>query len=578
MMSEIDVVLAEIIRNRLVAATEDMAQTLIRTAYNPLLYEVQDFSITIMSAEGDMWAETPGVIVFSQAFPHAVKAGIRHWNGNFSEGDVLIVNDPFETGTHISDTNLYMPAFYKGELVGFCGTAAHWADIGGKNPGGWCPDTTDMFQEGMCFRHQKIVEAGKKNDGLWDFISNNVRVPVIVKGDLEAQIAACRQGVARVQALCEKYGADMVKASMDYVVHETDKSMRAEITKMPDGEYGSSIRLDSDGVNPDGEFLVCLKVTVDGDSVHFSLNGSSPTAHGPINLPAPCTKGILASSIKGLLMPFDPCNAGHTMCLDYELPAKTLINPERPAPTDSYGYLVECLMELMFRCFANIIPERCPAGGYQLTGGFITRTQTEYGDPFVMTDPVHGGNGATFDGDGPTNQLTGNGDLPTNPIEVMETRHPVMVDQLTFSSAMAGAGKFRGGLGVIKDYRFLGDGCYVSLVTENTTDVTAKGVDGAENGKPGYFVINPGEPSEQRLTKRVSSIGPFHKGTVLRVVTGGGGGWGKATERDPELVLYDVRNGFITAETAQKVYGVAVTETDGQWVVDEKRTRELRAA
>src|SRR5882724_8529979 len=491
-MSDIDVVLAEIIRNRLVAATEEMAKTLIRTAYNPLLYEVQDFSITILSADGDIWAETPGVIVFSQASPDAVKAGIRRWGGRFEEGDVLIVNDPFETGTHISDTNIYMPTFYGGRLVAFCGTAAHWADIGGKNPGGWCPDTTDMYQEGLCFRHQKIVAAGKKNDELWDLISANVRVPVIVKGDLEAQTAACRQGVMRVQSLCKKYGTDIVRASMDHVIHETDKAMRKELARLPQGEYRASIRLDSDGVDPDGEFLVCLKVTVQKERILFSLDGSSPTAKGPINLPAPCTRGILASSIKGLLMPFDPCNAGHAKCLEFEIPPATIVNPERPAPTDSYGYLVECLMELMFRCFANVIPEHCPAGGYQLTGGFITRTQPEFGKPFVMTDPVHGGNGATHDGDGPTNQLIGNGDLPNNPVEVMETRHPVLVDRVEFAPEMSGPGKFRGGKGVRKDYRFLEDGCYVALTTENTSDVTSKGVNGGGNGRPGYFVFNPG--------------------------------------------------------------------------------------
>jgi N-methylhydantoinase B len=577
-MTQVDVVRAEIIRNRLVAVTEEMAKTLIRTAYNPLLYEVQDFSITIMSAEGDMWAETPGVIVFSQAFPEAIRNGIKRWNGQFEEGDIMIVNDPFETGTHISDTNLYMPAFHNGKLIAFCGIAAHWADIGGKNPGGWCPDTTDMFQEGMCFRHQKIVAAGKKNQALWDFICDNVRVPVIVKGDLEAQIAACHQGVARVKELCEKYGPEMVKASMDYVIAETDKSMRRAVSKMPAGEYGASIRLDSDGINEEGDFLVCLKVTVESDRIKFSLNGSSPTAQGPINLPAPCTKGILASSIKGLLLPHDPCNAGHTMCLEYELPPNTLINPTRPAPTDSYGYLVECLMELMFRCFANIVPENCPAGGYQLTGGFITRTQPEYGKPFVMTDPLHGGNGALYNADGPTNQLTGNGDLPTNPIEVAETRHPVLVEQMHYLPEVSGAGKFRGGNGVLKDYRFLEDGCYVALVTENTVDVTAKGVNGGENGRPGKFYINPGRKDEKIYTKRVASIGPFPKGTVLRVTTGGGGGWGLPRERDPELVLYDVRNGFIDAETAKSVYGVAVVEKNGEWAIDQTQTERLRAA
>lgn len=577
-MANIDVVLTEIIRNRLVAATEEMAKTLILTAYNPLLYEVQDFSITIMSAEGDMWAETPGVIVFSQAFPDAVKAGIRRWEGRFEEGDVMIVNDPFETGTHISDTNIYMPAYYNGKLIAFCGIAAHWADIGGKNPGGWCPDTTDMFQEGMCFRHQKIVAAGKKNDALWDFISDNVRVPVIVKGDLEAQIAACRQGVARLQALCGKYGPEVVHSSMEYVIQETDKAMRKEVAKLPEGEYGASIRLDSDGVNPDGEFLVCLNVTVQKNRILFSLNGSSPTAQGPINLPAPCTRGILASSIKGLLMPYDPCNAGHTKCLDFELPPASIINPMRPAPTDSYGYIVECLMELMFRCFASIVPEHCPAGGYQLTGGFITRTQPEFGKPFIMTDPVHGGNGATYDGDGPTNQLIGNGDLPNNPVEVTETRHPVRVDRVEFAPEMSGIGKFIGGKGVRKDYRLLEDGCYGALVIENTSDVTAKGVNGGGNGRPGFFVFNPGTPDEKVYTKRVASVGPFPKGTVFRSTTGGGGGWGSALERDPQLVLADIRNGFTDPATARTVCNVAVVEENGEWVIDQKQTQKLRAA
>jgi len=136
-----DVVLAEIIRNRLVATTQEMAKTLIRTAFNPLLYEVQDFGVVILSAEGDMWAESPGVMVFSQGFPEAVRAGIHRWNGAFAEGDVLAVNDPFETGTHISDTNIYMPVFVEGVLVAFAGVAAHWADIGGHHPGGWSPDT-----------------------------------------------------------------------------------------------------------------------------------------------------------------------------------------------------------------------------------------------------------------------------------------------------------------------------------------------------------------------------------------------------------------------------------------------------
>lgn len=539
-----DIILTEIIRNRLVAAAEEMAKTLIRTAYNPLLYEVQDFSTIIMSAEGEIWAEAPGVMVFTQTFPNAVRAGIRHWKGDFVDGDVLIVNDPFETGTHISDTNIYVPVFFEKELVAFCGVAAHWADIGGKNPGGWCSDTTDTFQEGLCFRHQKLISANARNDDLWRLIADNVRVPTIVKGDLEAQIAACGQGAERVRSLCGKYGRQPVETAMVRVISETDRAMRQMIQQLPDGEYGASIRLDSDGIDPDGEFLVCLKTIIQDDRVLFSLHGSSPMAKGPVNIPAVCTKGILASSLKGILMPFDPCNAGHGKCVEVDLPPASLVNPVRPAPTDSYGYLVECLMELTFRCFVNIVPGKCPAGGFQLTALFISRSQTQDGAPFVFADPVHGGNGATHDGDGATNQLIGNGDLPNNPVEVTETRYPVRVERLELVPEVGGSGKYRGGKGIRKDYRLLEPGCYIAFISENTVDVTAVGIDGGGSGLPGSLTINPGHEDARVLVDRQSSIGPLPAGTLLRLVTGGGGGWGLESDRDPHLLKADIRNGY----------------------------------
>jgi N-methylhydantoinase B len=574
---KIDVVLTEIIRNRLVAATEEMAKTLVRTAYNPVLYEVQDFSVTILSASGEMWAETPGVIVFSQGFPEAVRAGIRRRKGQFNEGDVLVVNDPFETGTHISDTNVYMPVFFKGELVAFAGVAAHWADIGGHHPGGWSPDTTDLYQEGLCFRHQRLVVGGVKNDDLWELIADNVRIPRIVTGDLEAQIAACRQGSERIRALCGKYGASAVRNAMEHVIEQTDIAMRRAVSGLPDGEFGASIRLDSDGIQADGEFLVCLKVTIHGDRVRFSLDGSSPAARGPVNLPAVGTAGILASSLKGILMPFDPCNAGHTMCCDFDIPQGSIVGPTRPAPTDSYGYLVVCLMELMFRCFAAIVPTRCPAGGYQLTGSVLSRSHAQAGEPFVMFDPTHGGNGALQQSDGQTNQLIGNGDLPNSPLELPETRYPVRIKRLELAPEVAGRGRFRGGMGITKDYELLSNDISVSFVIENTNDPTARGVDGGADGRHGSMIINPEGPSAILVSKRVATMGPYEAGTIVRAKTGGGGGWGPPAERDPELVLADVRNEFLDASAASDLYGVAIFQEGGKWRIDADRTRELRA-
>jgi N-methylhydantoinase B len=561
----------------MVSATGEMADTLVRTAYSSLLYDDKDFGAAIMSASGDMWAETPGVIVFSRTFPGIVRAGIARWKGRFSEGDVLVANDPFDTGTHISDTSIYMPVFVEGQLVAFCGMAAHWADVGGKAAGGWCPDTTDMFQEGLCFRHQKIIEAGTLNQGLWDLIADNVRVPVTVHGDLQAQIAACARGADRVRTACAKYGRQTVLAAMDRIIHMTDLSMRAAIGSLPDGEYSGSIRLDEDGVNPHGDFLACLRVTICGERVIFSTRGSAPVARGPVNLPEPCTRGILASSLKGILMPFDATNEGHTKCLEFDIPSPSILSPPRPAPTDSYGYLVVCLMELMFRCFAKIVPHRCPAGGYQLSGATISRTEEQGDHPFVMIDTTHGGNGALFNHDGITNQLVGNGDLPTVPTEVLETRYPVRIDCIEYAPEVGGAGKFRGGMGVRKDLRLIENGCFLVYNIENTKDPTAVGVDGGSTALPGYAVLNPDTPSRRIFNRAAPTIGPLPGGTVFRIVTGGGGGWGIPFDRDPLAVLADVRDEFLDPQRAEELYGVAVVRIVNGWDLDTRRTQQLRA-
>jgi len=572
-----DVVLTEIIRNRLVALTQEMAKTMVRTAFNPLLYEVQDFSVTVMSASGEMWAETPGVIVFSRTFPDAVRSGIRRWQGQFEEGDVLIANDPFETGTHISDTSIYVPIFFEGKLVAFCGVAAHWADIGGKNPGGWCPDTTDTFQEGICFRHQKLVAGGVRNEALWDMIADNVRLPETVRGDLEAQIASCLQGIRGIQSLCSKYSAETVESAMRQVIADTDRAMRAVIAELPDGEWNASLRLDFDGIDPDGDFLICLKTVIEGDRVRMSLHGSSPTTRGPVNLPAPCSIGILSCTLKGILMPLDPTNDGHFRCVDVELPPDSIINPCRPAPTDSFGYAVEILHELTIRCFSSLLPQRCQAGSYQLTFLGIARNASADGPGFVINDNVHGGNGAHVNADGQTMMLPGNGDLPINPVEVLETRYPILLERVELIPESAGHGEFRGGMGLTREYRMLTGGAYLNFVNENTKDPTTRGLNGGENGRTSQLVINPGTESASTHTVRFAGYGPMPAGTVLHAQSGGGGGWGAPSKRDPSQVLADVRNEFLTEEEARSIYKVSVHRKARGWVLDESDTARLRA-
>jgi N-methylhydantoinase B len=572
----VDVVTAEIVRNGLTSAALEMNKTLVRTAYNPLLYEVQDFGLGLVSAEGLLWAEAPGVTVFLGAMPDTVKTGIEKWGRDFAEGDVLIANDPYLTGTHISDTSVYVPVFHEAELVAFAIATAHWADIGGKTPGGWCPDSTDVYQEGLCFTHQKLVDAGTPNQDLWDFIETNVRFPPTVRGDLDAQIAACKQGAARVLALCAKYGVETVRESMRFAIEQTDAAVRREIAKVPDGSYSASIELDHDGVLKDVRRRVALTLTVDGDRIRVSFEGTGETANGPINIPTIGTRSSVRAAVKGLLMPKDPTNEGHFLALDFDLPPGLLVTPQRPAPCDSYGYLGVVLMELTIRAFSAAVPERCPAGSYQLFGVYLFRVDPRDGTPFIFIDPVDGGHGGRPHGDGPSLIFMADGDTPNTPIEIVETRYPIRCDRHAYMPGYEGVGTYRGGLGIVRDFRVLERGTYMQCAIENTKDMLARGLDGGGDADASRIVVWPDTEKEFVLQERTSFFGPLAPGDVVSVRSGGGGGWGSPLARDADQVARDVRDELLTAKKAHESYGVAVRETENGVEVDAEVTAQLR--
>jgi N-methylhydantoinase B len=572
----LDVVTAEIVRNGLTSAALEMNKTLVRTAYNPLLYEVQDFGLGIVSAEGLLWAEAPGVTVFLGAMPDTVKTGIEKWGRDFADGDVVIANDPYLTGTHISDTSVYMPVFHEDELVAFAIATAHWADIGGKTPGGWCPDSTDVYQEGLCFTHQKLVDAWAPNQDLWDFIEANVRFPTTVRGDLDAQIAACRQGAARVQALCARYGVETVRESMSFAIEQTDAAIRREIEKVPDGTYSASIALDHDGVAKDIRRPVTVTLTVTGDRIHASFDGTSETATGPVNMPTIGTRSSVRAAVKGLLMPTDPTNEGHFLALDFDLPPGLMVTPQRPAPCDSYGYLGVVLMELTIRAMSQAVPERTPAGSYQLFGVYLFRVDPRDGTPFIFIDPIDGGHGARPTGDGPSLIFLADGDTPNTPIEILETRYPIRCDRHAYLPGVEGAGTYRGGLGIVRDFRVLERGTFMQCAIENTKDMLARGLDDGGDGDASRIVVWPDTDKEQVMQERTSFFGPLEPEDVVSVRSGGGGGWGSPLERDPEQVAEDVRDELLTKEQARDLYGVVLEESDGGIRVEREGSTQLR--
>ena len=555
-----DVFTTEVVRNGLGAAALEMSRTLARTARSTLLYDVQDFGVGIMGHDGSIWAEAPGITLFTSVLSDTVRTGLdKHGAGGFRDGDVLIVNDPYLTGTHVSDTSIYMPVWVAGDVVAFTIATAHWADVGAKAPGGWCPDSTDVYQEGLCFTHQKLVAEGRPNEALWEVIASNVRFPATVRGDLEAQIAACRVGVQRVQALCEKYGKEVIRSSMARVIDRTESMIREEIRALEDGLYSASVSLDFDGVRRGPRPRVQVNIRVAGDELHVSWEGSSDTTAGPINLPPFAAKGTAQVALKAMLAPLDRTNEGHFRPITVDLSAGRLVTPERPAPVDSYGYLIGGVGELVLEAMAQLAPHRARAGGLQLLAIFLYRTRAELGPPFMFIEPVHGGQGATPDADGATLARFADGDASNTAAEVIEMRYPLQCERFELRCDSGGPGRFRGGLGLRRDYRIVEDGVLMQTANENTMDVLTRGRDGGEDGGHNAVVLSPDGPDVRVLSERVSQYGPLAIGEVVSLRTAGGGGYGVPWRRDPEAVAQDVRDGFVSEAEARERYGVVTS-------------------
>jgi N-methylhydantoinase B len=332
--------------------------------------------------------------------------------------------------------------------------------------------------------------------------------------------------------------------------------------------------MDHDGVVKGEHPRIEVHVRIDGDRVHVRFDGTSPATRGPINLTSLGTRSAVRVALKAILAPHDRTNEGHFLAIDFDLPPGLVVSAERPAPSDSYGYVATCVEEMTFAALSNALPDRCPAGGYALTGAFFFRVDPRLGEPFICVDPMDGGNGAQPASDGPTLMMFPNGDVPNAPVEVVETRYPALrLERYELRPEVAGAGRYRGGMGTVRDYRMLEPGVMMQTVTENTHDPLGKGLAGGGTGGVGEIVVWPGTDREVRLTERVTYFGPLDADDLVSVRSPGGGGWGDPESRDPDRVAQDVRDGLLPRDEASSLYRVALR---ADLSVDLAKTERLR--
>jgi N-methylhydantoinase B len=571
----VDPVTLEVVRHAFVAAADEMKLNLMRTAYNPIIYEVLDFSVGVFDARCRTIAQADGLPIFLGNLGIAVQCVVDDIGvENLRRGDLYLFNDPYAQGNHVNDLTTIVPVYDDEDvLIAFASTRAHWLDIGGKDPGGSI-DSTDVVQEGLWLRSIPLYREGVLNAGVWRIIEYNVRYTKNMLGDLRAQIAASRTGEQRLAEVFRRHGRATTEAAIEEMHRQGEQRVRAAIAAMPDGVYEAESCLDDDCIG-NGPLPVKVKAIVDGDELTIDLEGSAPQNPGVVNCGFPATVSACRIALKAITNPDLPACEGDFVPMTVNVPEDSMFNAKYPAPTFMYGTHLILLVDVVCKALAQAIPDKVLAGHYgNLSGFMLVGNDPRTGELYIQQEPENGGWGASRDADGESAMIfVADGDTRNIAAEVLEARFPLRLERHALREDSGGPGRFRGGLGIYREYRILGHTAYLTAIMDRKTCPPW----GLEGGRPADHcraVVDPGAEGEAVWQKAMRV--EVADGSLVSVQTGGGGGWGDPHERDPERVRYDVLAGYVARESAERHYGVVLV--DGTLEVDARATAQRRAA
>ena len=557
-MNNLDSITVEVIHNYLLSAAREMNRNLIRTSFNTIIYEIHDFGLGIYDRHCRLLAEAPGLAIFTRGNDYGLQKMVEYLGyENIHPGDMILLNYPYWSSAHILDVLAVSPIFHGDRLMGFTACKIHWLDLGQKDPG-YCLDTTSLYQEGMILPCVKIYNQGVLNKELLAMIRFNCRLPERTVGDMNAQISSCRTGERRVQELVEKFGPDLFEAAVEEILNHGERIARARLAELPKGTWSAEDFIDDDGINLDTLVKVKATVTVTADEMIVDFTGSDPATAGPINLPIGNTMGIAALAFKAVTTPDTPANAGNFRPLRVEAPPGCVMHALPPVPTFTLwtGILA---VEIITKALAKGMPDRLPASsGGDIFSMMGLGTNPRNGLPWLEATNEAVGFGAHAGGDGENGIMhMSEPGCRNNPVEVLETKAPLLIEQYGYRVDSGGAGKHRGGVGVSRTYRFLAASSALTLVKKTKTDPW--GMAGGQDGVRGQVVLRPGTAQEAHVGGVYESMAA---GEVLVNQSGGGGGWGDPLARDPAAVLADVRNGYVSVAGAYRDYGLVVDAAD----------------
>jgi N-methylhydantoinase B len=562
----------ELFRNALLSVADEMALTVHRTTYSAVLRDNLDYSTGFFDPQGRMIAQGFSLPAHLGSMPTALGAVLTRFGGDIRPGDVYALNDPFQGGMHLPDIFIFKPIFVGGELMAFAGTISHHTDVGGRVAGSNAPDSIEIYQEGVRIPPMRIFDSGKRNETFFELLLTNVRVPDMVGGDLRAQLAACHVAEKAFVEMCGSYGVAKVRRLVDAMLDHSERLARAEIARLPDGTFAFEDYLDDDGIDVGKPILLKVTVTKKGDGILFDWTGSSPQVRGALNATLSFTKSASYCGVLSIMENKVPNNEGAFRAIEVVAPEGTVVNCVHPASVAARGLTGFRMVDTVFGALAQMVPGKVTAAG---DGGNTNISIGGYDrnrKPYIFCDFTCCAWGGRAFADG----LDGNSHMFANMAgqssEVIEAEQPLAVECYELLGDRGGAGKFRGGAPYRRAYRFLGDEAVISVRSDRRA-IRPYGLYGGYPGAPSMNVLTRAGGKPEVYPAKF--YGQLRYGDRFVHETAAGGGWGDPLERDPERVLKDVLNEFVSPANAHDLYGV-VLAADGR-SVDLPATEALRA-
>lgn len=572
---DIDPILLEVLRNRLDAFADEMELTLLRSAASPIVKEGLDASAALFNVRGETIAQAAAIPIHLGCLELAAKRLVRAFPPEtMAEGDVYLLNDPYDGGTHLPDITVAVPVFADERAVALACTMCHHQDVGGRTPGSVPTDATELYQEGLIIPPTQLFRAGVLDENLFRLLRRNVRIPDVFTGDLMAQVAAGRLGGRRLGELTARHGTDAILRYIDELMTRAETLTRRQIDAIPDGTYAFADYLDNDGIDLDRPVKIAVAVTVRGSAMTFDFTGTSPQVRGPFNAVPASTLSAVYYAVRAISDPAIPNNGGCFRTVEAILPPGSLVNPHPPAPVSCRTATIKRIADTILGALVKALPDRMPAGnsGTLLVMAF-GGTDPETGRLFVASELAAGGMGARPRKDGIDVIETDVTNCMNIPVEALEMNFPLRIRRAALWTDSGGAGTYRGGLGLEKVFEATVTDVMVSHRSERFDSAPW----GLHGGRPARraraFVIRKDGTREELPSKKMLTL---HPGDQLCEYVAGGGGYGDPLERDPDRVLADILDRKVSPEAARTEYGVILQPTG--IAVDHDATKACREA